>query len=307
MSRILVTRHLPFEALDRLKAEHDVDVWEHDEPPPADVLRERVADVDGLLTMLTERVDDALLDAAPRLKAVANMAVGTDNIDLEATAARGIAVGNTPGVLTDTTADLAFALLLAVARRLPEGAAEVREGAWGPWQPAHGLGADVAGATLGIVGWGRIGQAMARRGEGFGMEVIHSSRSSGLPLHELLGSADFVSLHTPLTPATRQLIDAPALALMKPTAFLINTARGGVVDQAALRDALIERRIAGAGLDVTDPEPLPADDPLLDAPNLLVVPHIGSATVRTRERMAAMAADNLLAALAGRPMPHPVT
>jgi glyoxylate reductase len=307
MSRILVTRHLPFEALDRLKAEHDVDVWEHDEPPPADVLRERVADVDGLLTMLTERVDHALLDAAPRLKAVANMAVGTDNIDLEATAARGIAVGNTPGVLTDTTADLAFALLLAVARRLPEGAAEVREGAWGPWQPAHGLGADVAGATLGIVGWGRIGQAMARRGEGFGMEVIHSSRSSGLPLHELLGSADFVSLHTPLTPATRQLIDAPALALMKPTAFLINTARGGVVDQAALRDALIERRIAGAGLDVTDPEPLPADDPLLDAPNLLVVPHIGSATVRTRERMAAMAADNLLAALAGRPMPHPVT
>jgi glyoxylate reductase len=307
MSRILVTRHLPFEALDRLKAEHDVDVWEHDEPPPADVLRERVADVDGLLTMLTERVDDALLDAAPRLKAVANMAVGTDNIDLEATAARGIAVGNTPGVLTDTTADLAFALLLAVARRLPEGAAEVREGAWGPWQPAHGLGADVAGATLGIVGWGRIGQAMARRGEGFGMEVIHSSRSSGLPLPELLARADFVSLHTPLTPATRQLIDAPALALMKPTAFLINTARGGVVDQAALREALMEHRIAGAGLDVTDPEPLPADDPLLDAPNLLVVPHIGSATVRTRERMAAMAADNLLAALAGRPMPHPVT
>jgi len=307
MSRILVTRHLPFEALDRLKAEHDVDVWEHPEPPTPEQLRERAANADGLLTMLTERVDDALLDAAPHLKAVANMAVGTDNIDLEATAARGIAVGNTPGVLTDTTADLAFALLLAVARRLPQGAAEVREGAWGPWQPAHGLGADVAGATLGIVGWGRIGQAMARRGEGFGMEAIHSSRSSGLPLPELLGRADFVSLHTPLTPATRHLIDAPALALMKPTAFLINTARGGVVDQAALRDALMAGRIAGAGLDVTDPEPLPADDPLLDAPNLLVVPHIGSATVRTRERMAAMAADNLLAALAGRPMPHPVT
>ena len=306
MSRILVTRHLPFEALDRLKDEHDVDVWEHDEPPPPDALRERVANVEGLLTMLTERVDDALLDAAPHLKAVANMAVGTDNIDLEATAARGIAVGNTPGVLTDTTADLAFALLLAVARRLPEGAAEVRGGAWGPWQPAHGLGADVAGATLGIVGWGRIGKAMARRGEGFGMEVIHNSRSSGLPLHELLERADFVSLHTPLSPATRHLIDEPALARMKPTAFLINTARGGVVDQAALRDALMARRIAGAGLDVTDPEPLPADDPLLDAPNLLVVPHIGSATVRTRERMAAMAADNLLAALAGRPMPHPV-
>src|SRR4051812_6238895 len=330
MSRILVTRQLPFEALDRLKAEHDVDVWEHAEPPAPEQLRERAASAHGLLTMLTETVDEELLDAAPELEAIANMAVGTDNIDLDAAAARGIAVGNTPGVLTDTTADLAFALLLAVARRLPEGAAEVRAGAWGPWQPAHGLGADVAGAapggvrrgrrrpahglgadvagaTLGIVGWGRIGQAMARRGEGFGMEIVHSSRSSGLELHELLERADFVPLHTPLTPQTRHLIDAPALARMKPTAFLINTARGGVVDPAALRDALMARRIAGGGLDVTDPEPLPAGDPLLDAPNLLVVPHIGSATVRTRERMAAMAADNLLAALAGRPMPHPVT
>jgi glyoxylate reductase len=306
MSRILVTRELPFEALDRLKAEHDVDVWERPEPPPPEALRERAASAHGLLTMLTEQVDEALLDAAPGLKAIANMAVGTDNIDVEAAARRGIAVGNTPGVLTDTTADLAFALLLAVARRLPEGEKEVREGAWGPWQPAHGLGADVAGATLGIVGWGRIGQAMARRGEGFGMDAVHSSRSSGIPLGQLLERADFVSLHTPLTPDTRHLIDAAALARMKPTAFLINTARGGVVDQAALRTALIEGRIAGAGLDVTDPEPLPAGDPLLDAPNLLVVPHIGSATVRTRERMAAMAADNLLAALAGRPMPHPV-
>jgi glyoxylate reductase len=307
MARILITRELPFEALDRLRAQHEVDVWERSEPPPPAELRARAGAAEGLLTMLTERVDAALLDAAPRLRAIANMAVGTDNIDLEAAAARGIPVGNTPDVLTDTTADLAFALLLAVARRLPEGAAEVREGRWGPWQPAHGLGADVAGATLGIVGWGRIGQAMARRGEGFGMEVLHSSRSSGVPLPELLERADFVSLHTPLTPRTRHLIDAPALARMKPTAFLINTARGGVVDQAALRDALIDGAIAGAGLDVTDPEPLPPDDPLLDAPNLLVVPHIGSATVRTRARMAAMAADNLLAALDGRPMPHPAT
>ncbi|WP_028058804.1 2-hydroxyacid dehydrogenase [Candidatus Solirubrobacter pratensis] len=307
MGRIFITRELPFDAVDRLRAEHAVDVWERPDPPPPEALRERAAGADALLTMLTERVDEALLDAAPRLRAIANMAVGTDNIDLEAAAARGIAVGNTPGVLTDTTADLAFALLLGVARRLPEGAAEVRDGRWGPWQPAHGLGADVAGATLGIVGRGRIGDAMARRGEGFGMEVVHSSRSSGIPLEELLERADFVSLHTPLTPATRHLIDAAALERMKPTAFLINTARGGVVDQAALREALIGGAIAGAGLDVTDPEPLPPDDPLLDAPNLLVVPHVGSATVRTRARMAAMAAENLLAALAGRPMPYPAT
>jgi glyoxylate reductase len=232
------------------------------------------------------------------------MAVGTDNIDLEAAAARGVSVGNTPGVLTDATADLALALLLAITRRLPEGHARVREGRWGPWQPAQDLGSDLSGATLGIVGWGRIGQAVARRAQAFGMEVVHSSRSSGVPLEELLARSDAVSLHTPLTPETRHLIDAAALARMKRTAYLVNTARGGVVDQAALREALMAGEIAGAALDVTDPEPLPADDPLLDAPNLLVVPHIGSATTGTRARMAAMAVDNLLAFFDGRPMPH---
>jgi glyoxylate reductase len=166
------------------------------------------------------------------------------------------------------------------------------------------IGGDTTGTTLGIVGWGRIGQAMARRGEGFGMEVIHHSRSSGVPLDELLERADYVSLHTPLTADTRHLIGAPELRRMKPTAYLINTARGGVLDQVALREALELGEIAGAGLDVTDPEPLPADDPLLEAPNLLVVPHVGSATTRTRSRMAEMAVDNLLAALAGRDMPH---
>ena len=305
MARIFITRALPFPALERLEAEHDVAVWPEPTPPPADALRAGAADADALLTMLTERVDAALLDAAPRLRAIANLAVGTDNIDLEAAVARGIPVGATPGVLTDATADLAFALLLALARRLSEGAREVREGRWAPWQPSHGLGADVSGATLGIVGRGRIGDAVARRAAGFGMAVLDSSRASGLPLDELLARADFVSLHVPLTSATRHLIDARALARMQPSAFLINTARGGVVDQAALRAALHDGTIAGAALDVTDPEPLPADDPLLDAPNLLVVPHIGSATVRTRSRMADMAADNLLAALAGRPMPHP--
>jgi glyoxylate reductase len=183
----------------------------------------------------------------------------------------------------------------------------VRSGAWRTWEPAAGLGADLAGATLGVVGWGRIGQAVARRAVGFGLEIVHSSRTSGVPLPDLLKRSDFVSLHTPLTPETRHLMDADALRLMKPTALLVNTARGGVVDQAALREALMAGTIAGAALDVTEPEPLPADDPLLDAPNLLVVPHVGSATVRTRARMAAMAVDNLLAALDGRPMPYPVT
>jgi glyoxylate reductase len=305
LSRVFVTRDLPFAVLDRLRAEHDVAVWPEPRPPEPDELRAGAAEAEGLLTMLTERVDAALLEAAPRLRAIANMAVGTDNIDLAAAAGRGIAVGATPGVLTDTTADLAFALMLAAARRLPEGEREVREGRWAPWMPAHDLGADVTGATLGIVGWGRIGQAMARRAEGFGMEVLHSSRTSGIPLDELLERSDFVSLHTPLTPDTRHLIGADALSRMKPTAFLINTARGPVVDQAALRAALAGGTIAGAALDVTDPEPLPAGDPLLSAPNLIVVPHIGSATVRTRERMAGMAVENLLAALAGREMPHP--
>jgi len=269
-------------------------------------MRERTAAADGLLSLVTDPVDADLLAACPDLKAIANMAVGTDNIDLEAAAERGIPIGNTPDVLTDATADLAFALLLALARHIPQSAAQVREGRWRTWEPAAGLGADLAGATLGIVGRGRIGDAVVRRAEGFGMQVLASSRRSGVPLAELLERADFVSLHCPLTPATRHLIGTDALARMKPTAYLVNTARGGVVDQAALRLALIAGEIAGAALDVTDPEPLPADDPLLEAPNLLVVPHVGSATVRTRERMAEMAVENLLAALAGRPMPYQV-
>ena len=209
-------------------------------------------------------------------------------------------------MLTDATADLAFALLLAAARKLPQAAAAVRAGEWDTWEPAAHLGYDVHGATLGIVGRGRIGEAVARRAAGFEMEVLVNSHRGGTPLEELLERSDFVSLHCPLTPETRHLIDAAALRPMRPTAILVNTARGPIVDQAALATALREGTIAGAALDVTDPEPLPADDPLLGAPNLIVVPHVGSATHSAREKMADLAVDNLLAALDGRPMPHAV-
>ena len=303
MARVLITRRLPFPALDRLAAAgHDLDVWPGELPPPPDRLRELARDAEGLLCLLTDRVDDALLDAAPRLRAIAVMAVGTDNVDLEACRRRGIPVGSTPGVLTEATADLAFALLLAAARRLLEAAAAIPAGKWRTWEPAAHLGADVHGATLGIVGYGRIGQAVARRAQGFDMRIVTTRDTE---LTALLETADFVTLHVPLTERTRHLIDADALERMKPTAILVNTSRGGVVDQAALADALHRGAIAGAALDVTDPEPLPASDPLLAAPHLLVVPHIGSATHSTRARMADLAVDNLLAALAAEPMPHP--
>src|SRR4051794_23724262 len=304
MARVFVTRRLPGTALRRVAAEHEIDVWPERMPPPPEVLRERAARVAGLVALLTDRIDAALIAACPDLRVIANYAVGSDNVDLEAAAARGIPVGVTPDVLTDATADLAFAGLLAAARRLPEAAAAVRAGEWLTWEPDWLLGQDVHGATLGIVGYGRIGQAVARRAAGFQMEVLHTSRSGGVALAELLERADAVSLHTPLTPDTRHLIDAAALERMKPTAVLVNTARGAIVDQDALAAALHEGKIAGAALDVTDPEPLPPDHPLLDAPNLLVLPHIGSATHRARERMADLAVDNLLAGLAGRPLPH---
>jgi glyoxylate reductase len=284
-----------------------VEVWPGRLPPSYEELIEHVREVEGLLSLLSDRVDAELIAAAPHLQAISNYAVGYDNIDLKAAAARGIPVGHTPDVLTDATADLAFALLLAAARRLPEGIEEVRNGDSQTWEPAHNLGTEVHGATLGIIGFGRIGQAVARRASGFDMPVVHTNAgSSAEELSELLKRADFVSLHVPLSSQTHHLIDAAALQRMKPTAILINTARGGVVDQEALRRALHDGVIAGAALDVTDPEPLPPDDPLLSAPHLIVVPHIGSATRHTRERMADLAVENLLAALAGEPMPHQV-
>jgi lactate dehydrogenase-like 2-hydroxyacid dehydrogenase len=304
MARVYVTRTLPGAALERLGGRHEVEVWPDPLPPPPDELAARVRDSEGLLAMLTDRVDGELIRSAPSLRAIANYAVGTDNVDLDAASAAGVPVGNTPDVLTEATADLAFALLLAAARHLSVAEAAVRDGEWVTWQPGAFLGRDVGGATLGIVGLGRIGRAVARRGAGFGMEVLHSSRSGGLPLDELLERADFVTLHAPLTDATRGIIGERELGLMKPTAILVNTARGELVDTGALERALRAGGIAGAALDVTDPEPLPYDHPLLAAPNALVVPHIGSATQSTRERMADMAVDNLLAALDGEPMPH---
>jgi glyoxylate reductase len=303
VARCFVTRRLPGDALDRLRAEHDVDVWPERLPPPARELTTRAVAAEGLLTLLSDRVDASLIEAAPRLRAISNFAVGYDNIDLEAATARGIRVGNTPDVLTEATADLAFALLLAAARRLPEAIEAVRGGDWLTWEPGRFLGHEVHGATLGIIGYGRIGRALAQRATGFEMTVIHTGAAS---VEAVLEGSDFVSLHLPLTPASHQLIDAEALRRMRRTAILINTARGQIVDQTALREALADGTIAGAALDVTDPEPLPADDPLLAAPNLIVVPHIGSATTATRARMADLAVDNLLAGLAGKPMPHQV-
>ena len=304
-SRVFVTRQLPGEALDRLVAEHDVEFWPERLPPPRSELMARAPELEGLLSLLTDPVDAELMDAAPRLRAISNYAVGVDNVDVEAAAARGIPVGNTPGVLTESTADLAVALMLAIARRLSEGEAFVRAGEWRTWEPGLMLGRDLHGATVGIVGYGRIGQAVGRRLEGFGCELLTSNRST--ELGELLERSDFVTLHCPLTPATRGLINEDALRRMKPTSYLVNTARGPIVDTDALAQALHAGELAGASLDVTDPEPLPADHALLDAPNLLVVPHVGSATHSTRERMADMAVENLLAGLEGRPMPHAVT
>jgi glyoxylate reductase len=305
VARCFVTRTLPGPALDRLRAEHEVDVWPEELPPSPEDLRAHVAEAEGLLCLLTDRIDDDLLAAAPDLKVVSNYAVGADNVDLGATQKRGIAVGITPGVLTDATADMTLALILAAARHLNAAQADVRKGGWRTWSPTAFLGLELRGAQLVVVGPGRIGTAVAERAEAFGMDVLKVHRRDDL--HGALRRADVVSLHVPLSMGTRHLIDAAAIAVLKPTAILVNTARGRLVDQDALAAALHEGRLQAAALDVTDPEPLPPDHPLLDAPNLIVVPHIASATHAARERMAEVAVDNLLAGLAGRPLPHAAT
>jgi len=313
---VLLTHPLPPEWISSLQGRVRLLVGPAEPAGFAPHLFEQIGDAEGILCLLIDRVDQALLDAAPRLRVVSNMAVGFDNIDTLACTRRGIPVGNTPGVLTDATADLAMALLLASARVLPKAAMDARDGLWQTWSPTGWLGADLRDATLGLVGMGKIGRAVAERALGFGLKLIYTERepmpAAGLPfpaeqcsMDELLGRSDFVSLHCPLTTQTRGLMDENALKKMKRSAILINTARGPVVVNEALVRALRERWIAGAALDVTDPEPLPADHPLFDLPNCLIVPHIGSATHGTRRRMAEMACDNLLAGLEGTRLPNP--
>ena len=312
---VYVTRELPGDAIERLRQAADVRVWPEELPPPRDVLLREAAVADGIVALVTDRIDTELMDAAPRLRVVSSMAVGYDNIDVAEATRRAILVTNTSGILTDTTADFAFALLMAAARRVVEADRYTRQGRWKTWGPQVLLGQDVYGACLGIVGLGGVGLAVARRARGFGMRILYhdhrrrprEERRYDLihtELDQLLREADFVSLHVPLTNETRHLIGERELSLMKPTAILVNTARGPVVDQRALYRFLKERRIAAAALDVTEVEPIPMDDPLLTLDNVIIAPHIGSASVVTRTRMASVAADNLLAALRGEEPPN---
>lgn len=313
--KVFVTRIIPDKGLDLVKEFCDADVWEGELPPPRQEILRHVQDVDGLLSLLTDRIDGEVMDAAGvRLKVISNYAVGFDNIDVDAATARGIPVGNTPGALTEATADFAFALLISAARRVPEGDRFVRDGKWKTWAPMLLLGNEIHNATLGVVGFGRIGQAMARRAAGFDMRVIYYDpnetgdqpdiKATSVDFETLLEESDFISLHTPLTPDTRHLIDAEALSRMKRTAVLVNTSRGPVVDMNALYEALRDRKIFAAGLDVTDPEPLPATHPLLTLDNLVVAPHVASASHTARGNMAWMAANNLIAGLKGEPLPN---
>lgn len=306
-------RGLPGAGLDRLATHATLRHWHSDTPPlPADLIK-LCQGADGLICQSTDQIDAALIGACPTLRVISTVSVGYENLDVAALDAAGIPAGNTPGVLTETTADLAFALILAASRRLREASELVRSGNWRSVDFELLLGQDIHGATLGLVGYGRIGQAVARRARGFSMRVQHYARtehddelSSWTPLDRLLATSDVVSIHTPLTDATRGLIGEHELAMMKATAVLVNTSRGGVVDQQALTDALRDRRIFAAGLDVTAVEPIPVDEPILALDNCLVLPHIGSASRATRSRMVDLAVDNVLAGLTGRPLPHPV-
>jgi lactate dehydrogenase-like 2-hydroxyacid dehydrogenase len=312
---VLITHTLPQSWLASLEGHCQQIIGPKDATALAPELEAHLAEAEGLFCLLTIPIREETLQNAPRLRVISNMAVGYDNIDVAACTRRGIPVGNTPGVLTDGTADLTMALLLAIARRLPEASRDAQEGRWTTWSPTGWLGNDLYGATLGIVGMGKIGRAVAERAKGFGMRLVYSDTTPNpqaeaslgaehLSLIELLKESDFVSLHTPFTSETRHLLNEETLRLMKPTAILVNTSRGAVVDTNALARALSEGWIAAAALDVTDPEPLPPDHPLFSLSNCLIVPHIGSATQNTRRAMAERACQNLLAGLRGERLPY---
>jgi glyoxylate reductase len=310
--KIFITRIIPNPGLTLVNEHFHADSWTHELPPSRDELIKRSRGVDGILCTLTEKVDKELMDSiGSQLKVISSMSVGVDHIDVVEATKRKIPVGNTPGVLTDATADQAFALMLAAARRITEAERFVRAGKWKTWIPNLLLGADLAGSTLGIIGFGRIGQAVAKRAQGFDMRVIYYSPNAkpaydaqSVDLDTLLKESDFVSIHVPLKSETKHLVNTEFLSKMKPNAILVNTARGSVLDQVALYDALKANRIFAAALDVTDPEPLPMDSPLLQLENCIIVPHLGSASKKTRDMMAFLAAQNLIAGLKGERLPH---
>jgi glyoxylate reductase len=304
-ARLFVARRLSIDPRTVVGREVDLDVWDEELPPPRDELLARVARADGILTLVTDTVDAELLASAPALRVVANHAMGVDNVDVAACTARGVWVTNTPGAVTESTADLTWALILAVARRVREGERLIREGRFRAWAPTMLLGLELRGATLGIVGLGRIGQAVARRAEGFGMQVLHTSSRGGVPLDELLQRSDVVTLHCPLSTATRHLINGERLARMKRGAILINTSRGAVIDEAALVAALESGALGGAGLDVFENEPL-VHPGLVGRDDVVLLPHLGSATHKTRAQMATMALTDAARVLRGERPLHPV-
>ena len=309
--KVFVTRIISEKGLKLVRDFCEADIWQDELPPSRPELLTRIREANGLLSLLTDRIDNEVMEAAPKLKVISNMAVGTDNVDVPAATARKLPVGNTPDVLTDATADMTFALMMAAARRIVEGEKYVRAGKWKTWGPQTLLGADFVGATWGIIGFGRIGHAVAKRSQGFALHVIYFDPSaepafdaSPIALDDLLQESDFISLHVPLTPETHHMINAQSLNKMKPNAILVNTSRGPVVDPQALAEALKTHRIFAAALDVTEPEPLPLDSPLLELENCVIVPHLGSASQITRDQMAFLAAQNLIAGLKGERLPH---
>ena len=315
--RVFVSRFIAQEALGKITQASEMELWPDELPPPYEVLLEKIQGIEGLLSLLSDKIDANLMDSAPKLKVVSNLAVGYDNISIAEATKRHIVVGNTPEVLTETTADLTFALLMSAARRVVEADSYTRKGQWKTWGPMILLGQDIHHATLGIVGLGRIGAEVARRARGFNMKVLYydkvrrseeEERQLGVEyvpeLTKLLAVSDFITVHAPLLPETRHLIGADEFAMMKPTAVFVNTSRGPLVDQKALYEALKSGQIFAAGIDVTEVEPISPDDPLLTLDNIIITPHIASGSFTTRKNMALMAAENLLAGLRGEMPPN---